>query len=105
MSPKDRTRKVTVTLTPDRIAAVHRAVADGRAESISAYISEALDRHLEDDTLTVLLDELDALYGPPSAEVERWADEAMAPIDEHLARRPTQRRTSTRRQARKSSGA
>ena len=73
MSPKDRTRKVTVTLTPDRIAAVHRAVADGRAESISAYVSEALDRHLEDDTLTVLLDELDALYGPPSAEVERWA--------------------------------
>jgi Arc/MetJ-type ribon-helix-helix transcriptional regulator len=87
LSRRARTRKVTVSLTPDRIDAIRRAVAAGRAESISAYVSAAIDEHAERDTLTMLLDELDAELGPPPAPAERWADGAMARLDDRLRSR------------------
>jgi Arc/MetJ-type ribon-helix-helix transcriptional regulator len=83
---------VTVSLSPERIAAIRRAVAAGRAESVSAYVSQAIDRHAESDALTALLDAMDAEWGPPPPEAERWADEAVARLDDRLrARRPEPR--------------
>ena len=70
-----------MSLTPGRIAAIRRAVEAGRAESVSAYVSQAIDRHVESDTLTALLDAMDAEMGVPAAEAEQWADEAMARFD------------------------
>jgi Arc/MetJ-type ribon-helix-helix transcriptional regulator len=87
LSSRTRTRKVTVSLTPDRIQAIRRAVAAGRAESISAYVSEAIDQHAERDTLSALLDELDAELGPPTPDAEAWADAALARFDARLAPR------------------
>jgi Arc/MetJ-type ribon-helix-helix transcriptional regulator len=88
LSARARTRKVTVSLTPDRIEAIQRAVAAGRAESISAYVSAAIDEHAERDTLTILLDALDAELGPPPAEAEHWADGVMARFDARLGASP-----------------
>ncbi len=89
LSARSRTKKLTLSLTPGRLAAIHRAVETGRAESMSAYVSEAIDRHVDEDTLTDLLDAMDAELGPPSLEAEAWADEAMRRFDERSSATPS----------------
>jgi Arc/MetJ-type ribon-helix-helix transcriptional regulator len=67
--------KVTLTLPDEQVAAARRAVAEGHAASVSAYVSAALELLGEPsadrtgDTLTALLAELTAENGQPSAEV------------------------------------
>lgn len=71
---RSMTTKIAVSLPDEQVEAARQAVADGRAASVSAYISEALAQVPQKDSLESLLDDLDREYGPPSAEVYAWAD-------------------------------
>lgn len=67
------TTKIVVSLPDELVAAARRAVAEGRAASVSAYVAQALARRRADEDLVDLLDEMDAEYGPPDAEHYAWA--------------------------------
>lgn len=70
--------KVAVTLPRELLEAAKRAVAGGRAPSVSAYVSEALAEKTKLDALDELLDEMLAdtggpLTGDERAEIDRKA--------------------------------
>lgn len=71
------TTKIAVSLPDADVEAARRAVAAGRAPSVSAYIAEAIARRERQDSLTELLDDLDRELGAPSAADYRWADKAL----------------------------
>ncbi|HET8583694.1 MAG TPA: hypothetical protein VFL65_10595 [Jatrophihabitans sp.] len=71
------TTKIAVSLPDADVAAARRAVAAGRAPSVSAYIAEAIARRERQESLTELLDDLDRELGAPSAADYRWADKAL----------------------------
>ncbi|MBI4579368.1 MAG: toxin-antitoxin system antitoxin subunit [Planctomycetes bacterium] len=49
-------------------------VRDGDTQSFSAFVSQAVREKLERDDLKRLLEEMEAEYGPVSAERLAWAD-------------------------------
>jgi antitoxin ParD1/3/4 len=71
------TTKIAVSLPDAEVEAARRAVAAGRAHSVSAYIAEAIARRERQDSLTVLLDDLDRELGEPTAADYAWADKAL----------------------------
>lgn len=71
------TTKIAVSLPDADVAAARRAVAAGRAPSVSAYIAEAIARRERQESLTELLDDLDRELGAPSVADYRWADKAL----------------------------
>lgn len=70
--------KIAVTLPPELVAEAKRAVAEGRAPSVSAYVAEAVASHSERHSLRGYVDALIAEYGPPASEDYAWADEQIA---------------------------
>lgn len=75
------TRKITVSLPDDLVLQAQSAVAAGQAESVSAYVAEALVAKSGQKTLRQLLDEWDEELGPPGPEAQAWADEQMKKLD------------------------
>jgi Arc/MetJ-type ribon-helix-helix transcriptional regulator len=71
------TTKIAISLPDDLVAAARRAVADGRAASVSAFIADALEEHGRYEELAVLLSEMAAEAGPPTDEDRRWARETL----------------------------
>lgn len=72
------TTKITVSLPDEAVAAARQAVKEGRAPSVSAYVAEALDRtYGARRPLALLVADMIAEGGEPSAEAYRWADEAL----------------------------
>lgn len=71
---RSMTTKIAVSLPDEQVERARRAVAEGRAASVSAYISEALAQMPQEGSLEALLDELDRELGPPTAEDYAWAD-------------------------------
>jgi len=70
--------KIAVSLPSDLVEGVRRAVAAGRAPSVSAYVAAALADRVRRDDLDVLLDEMLAETGGPLTDAEiRAADEAL----------------------------
>jgi Arc/MetJ-type ribon-helix-helix transcriptional regulator len=70
------TSKIAVSLPDHLVAQARRAVADGRAASVSAYVAAALEEKAKLDDLAALLDELLAETGGPLTDAERrHADE------------------------------
>lgn len=70
--------KITVSLRPELVAHAERAVAEGRAASVSAYVDRALEQQAANDDLDVLLAEmLDATGGP-------LTDDEIAALDQEL---------------------
>lgn len=67
------TAKITVSLPDAQVDAARRAVKEGRAASVSAYVSAAIAAHHEGDSLQILLDDLDAIHGPVGREAMEWA--------------------------------
>jgi Arc/MetJ-type ribon-helix-helix transcriptional regulator len=66
MSSKQR---LSASVDPELVAAAHAAVAAGRAESVSAWVSEALRRQLEhEQRLSALADYL-AAYEAEHGEI------------------------------------
>ncbi len=71
------TVKLAITLPDEQVAAAKRAVAEGRAASVSAYIAEALSRRSADDELLDMLAEMKTEYGEPTADDYAWAEQAL----------------------------
>lgn len=71
------TKKIAVSLPDEQVDNARRAVAEGRAPSVSAYVSQALARRSADEELVEMLAEMDAELGPPSAQDYEWAERAL----------------------------
>ncbi len=71
------TVKIAVSLPDAQVAAARRAVAEGRAASVSGFVSAAIVRAEREDGLRQLLDHLDRELGAVSAEDLAWADRAL----------------------------
>jgi Arc/MetJ-type ribon-helix-helix transcriptional regulator len=65
--------KIAITLPPEQLARVQRAVRRGRAPSVSAYIARALAQQDREESLAALLRDLVAQHGEPSREDRQWA--------------------------------
>lgn len=71
------TRKIAVSLPDAQVDSVRRAVEQGRASSVSGFISAAVARAERADSLERLLDDLDRELGPVGADDLAWADKAL----------------------------
>lgn len=71
------TTKIAVSLPDDQVASIRHAVAEGRAPSVSGYISAALSRTEREHALTRLLDDLDRELGAVADDDLAWADTAL----------------------------
>lgn len=81
------TAKIAVSVPTDVLARAKRAVRRGRARSLSAYVTRALDESTKLDDLSELLDEMLAESGGPlSAKEEAAADEALLGPSKRRAR-------------------
>jgi Arc/MetJ-type ribon-helix-helix transcriptional regulator len=70
--------KIAVTLNQALVDQAKRAVADGRASSVSAYVEDALAAKTAVDSLDLLLAELLSETGGPLSDQERAdADRAL----------------------------
>ncbi len=70
--------KIAVSLPGPLIAKARRAVKRGKAESVSAYVAQALEQKAKLDDLAELLQEMLAETGGPLTRREqREADEAL----------------------------
>lgn len=66
--------KIAVSLPDEQVQAAKRAVAAGRAASVSAFVSDALARAVREDSLTELLEEMNQELGEPSQDVRDEVD-------------------------------
>ena len=80
------TTKIAVSLPDEQVEAARAAVAEGRAPSVSAYVSEALARRSAEDELLELLD-LDETHEPATDEHRAWARRALGGEDPAPRRR------------------
>jgi hypothetical protein avisC_04981 len=67
------TQKIAVSLPDEQVISIRRAVQQGRAPSVSGFISAAVARAQQEDSLAQLLDEL----GPVSDSDLAWADKEL----------------------------
>ncbi|GAC1562660.1 MAG: hypothetical protein NVS3B10_19910 [Polyangiales bacterium] len=70
--------KIALTLPAEFVRQARKEVASGRAKSLSAFVSEAVDEKLRRDVLTDLLDAMDREHGAPSKEARAWAKRTLA---------------------------
>jgi Arc/MetJ-type ribon-helix-helix transcriptional regulator len=72
------TAKIAVSLPSELVEQAQRAVAEGRASSVSAYVARALEEQAKLDDLAALLqDMLAETGGPLTARERRAADRAL----------------------------
>lgn len=69
------TSKIAISLPDELLEQARRAVAEGRASSVSSYIADSLSQRERRDSLTELLDDLDRELGPPGPDAQAWADD------------------------------
>lgn len=73
-----KSAKIAVSLPPEQVVAAKRAVAEGRATSVSAYVSEAMAMREREESLSDLVTEWLAEDGKPGPEAYAWADRVLA---------------------------
>ena len=74
------TEKIAVSLPRGLASRARRAVREGRAASVSAYVARALEEQTKLDDLAALLDEMLAASGGPMTPAERrTADRQLGP--------------------------
>jgi len=66
-------QKIAITLPEEQVAAARQAVAEGRAASVSAYISKALARRTAEEEMAEIIAEIYAQAGEPTDEDRTWA--------------------------------
>lgn len=71
------TTKIAVSLPDEQVAAARRAVDQGRAASVSGFVSDALRETVREDALAALLADMDEELGKVPDDVQRAADEAL----------------------------
>lgn len=67
------TTKVALTIPAEVLNRAKKEVRAGRAKSLSAFVSEAVDEKVRRDELTALLDAMDAEHGAPNKAARAWA--------------------------------
>jgi antitoxin ParD1/3/4 len=72
--------KIAVSLPDEQVAAIKRAVASGRARTVSSFISEAVERAQKEDSLAAVLADLDRELGEPSEQAQAWAQSELRRI-------------------------
>jgi hypothetical protein len=65
--------KVAITIPAEVLKLAKEQVKTGRAKSLSALVSDALDEKVRRNQLTEILDAMDAELGKPGKAAERWA--------------------------------
>jgi Arc/MetJ-type ribon-helix-helix transcriptional regulator len=65
--------KIAITLPRPLLAKVKGAVKRGRASSVSAFVSDALEARVREESLASLVNDLIAEHGEPSRKDEAWA--------------------------------
>jgi len=86
--------KIAISLPKEQVDAAQRAVRVGRAASVSAYISRALEEQSDADSLSELVAIMRSEDGAPSADDYAWADAVLANA------RPSRKRAKRRGAAR-----
>lgn len=71
------TTKIAVSLPDELVAAARRAVGEGRAPSVSAFVAAALNEHSRYGQLADLLSEMSAEAGAPTQGDRDWARHAL----------------------------
>jgi Arc/MetJ-type ribon-helix-helix transcriptional regulator len=64
-------QKIAVSLPGPLLSSARRAVREGRASNVSAYVASALEEKTKLDELALLLDEMLAETGGPLTAAER----------------------------------
>ena len=72
------TTKVALSISSKAIARARKEVRSGRAKSLSAFVSEALEDKLHRDELSDVLDAMDAEHGKPSKRAREWAKKVLS---------------------------
>jgi hypothetical protein len=62
-------QRLSATVEPELLAAGHTAVAEGRAESVSAWVNDALRRQADHDARMKALDDFIAAYEAEHGEI------------------------------------
>ncbi len=70
--------KVAISMSADVLARAKKRVTAGRAKSLSAFVSEALDEKLGRDDLAAVLDAMDLEHGAPNKRATAWAKRLLA---------------------------
>jgi hypothetical protein len=65
--------KVALTIPSDVLRLAQKEVRAGRAKSLSAFVSEAVDEKVRRDDLASVLDAMDAAQGKPDKAAQAWA--------------------------------
>jgi antitoxin ParD1/3/4 len=87
-----RYQKIAVSLPSRAAENVRRAVRNGHAPSVSAYITSAIEEKYKNETLAEFLDEmLEETGGPMTSAEKRWADRVLG-IKPKRTRRKVRRR-------------
>jgi len=71
------TTKITISLPDEAVTAAKKAVKEGRASSVSAYVADALARVQREDSAEDFVAFLVAQHGEPSKEDHQWADQVL----------------------------
>lgn len=75
------TTKIAVSLPDELVAAARRAVSEGRAASVSAFVADALEERSRYSELAELLAEMASEAGPPTNADHAWARHALGLAD------------------------
>jgi hypothetical protein len=67
------TTKVALSIASGAIDRAKKEVRRGRAKSLSAFVSEAVDEKLRRDELSEVLDAMDREHGVPGKAARAWA--------------------------------
>ena len=69
--------KIAITISEELLSEIKAAVASGESPSVSAYISDAVQRRQAKRPLELLVEMLKAEHGEPTAKDYEWADEQL----------------------------
>jgi Arc/MetJ-type ribon-helix-helix transcriptional regulator len=65
--------KVAITIPAEVLKLAKEQVKTGRAKSLSALVTQAVDEKLSRNDLLEILNEMDATYGKPKKADQEWA--------------------------------
>ena len=79
--------KIAVTVPDELVDEARRAVRDGAAPSLSAYVTSAMNAYRHRQTLDELLRDLDDEFGEVDSETQDWALGELNRVEGELMRR------------------